>query len=116
MDDIQNTYVNPKSITAMIGSPVIAIFPDDNVLYRAKVLENHLNRYRVFYVDFGNTATVTEVYGIQRKFLELPAQAVNCCLRGVVPLEHEWGAADCYGDVFGKETFTCSFLACENEQ
>lgn len=116
MDDIQNTYVNRKSITGMIGSPVIAIFPEDNVLYRARILENRLNRYRVFYVDFGNTATVNEVYPIQRKFLELPAQAINCCLRGVVPQEHEWGAADNYAEIFGKESFVCTFLACENEQ
>lgn len=116
MDDIQNTYINCKSTTGIPGAPVIAAFPEDNVLYRARILDNHLNRYRVFYVDFGNIATVNEVYAIQRKFMELPAQAVNCCLRGVVPVEHEWGPVDTYEKFFGKDSFSCTFLAYENEQ
>lgn len=117
MEDIQTTYIHRKSTTAVvIGAPVIAAFPEDNVLYRARILETQFNKYRVFYVDFGNTATVTEVYPIQRKFLELPAQAVNCCLRGVAPVEHEWGAVDNYAEYFGKEVFVCAFLGCENEQ
>lgn len=116
MDDIQDAYVNRKSSSAVVGAPVVAVFPEDNVFYRARVLENHVNKYRVFYVDFGNTAMVNEVFAIQRKFMELPAQAVLCSLRGVVPLEHEWGAADNYGDYFGKESFVCNFLTFENER
>lgn len=117
MDDIQNTYIHRKSTTAVvIGAPVIAAFPEDNVLYRARILDTQFSKYRVFYVDFGNIATVDEVYAIQRRFMELPAQAINCCLRGVVPVEHEWGAVDKYAEYFGRETYECTFLACENEQ
>lgn len=116
MDDIQNAYVNRKSSSATVGAPVVAVFPEDNVLYRARVLETHFSKYRVLYVDFGNTAMVNEVYPIQRKFMELPAQAIPCSLRGIAPLEREWGGADNYGDYFGKESFLCNFLTIENEQ
>lgn len=116
MEDIQNTYVSRKSVNAIVGSPVIAVFPEDNVLYRARVLENNFNKYRVFYVDFGNIATVNEVYGIQRKFMELPAQAIRCCLKGIVPLEHEWAVTDVYADYFGTDSIVCHFAAYEIEQ
>lgn len=116
MDDIQTSYVTRKSASATSGAPVIAIFPEDSVLYRAQVLENHPNKYRVFYVDFGNTATVNEVYPIERKFMELPAQAIRCCLRGVAPLEHNWAMPDAYAEYFGKDAFMCSFVSYENEQ
>lgn len=116
MEDIQSAYTKRTTTRATIGSPAIAVFPEDGVLYRAQVLETHYSQYRVFYVDFGNTATIDEVYGIERKFMDLPAQAVMCGLNGAAPPENNWSNPDNYGEYFGKDSFVCRFLSKENER
>lgn len=116
MEDIQTVYCNRKPFRAVIGSPVIGIFPDDKVLYRAEVLDIIGNQHKLRFVDFGNVSTVEEVYPIDRKFMELPAQAVVCKLIGVAPLEHNnWGDLEKFESFFNKEHYSCTFVALEAE-
>lgn len=116
MEDIQSTYCKRKPARATVGSPVISIFKEDGVLYRAVVLEASFSNYLVSYVDFGNTSNVDEVYPIDRKFMKLPAQAILCGLKDVAPPGNEWAETDCYAEFFGKESFACSFVARENDR
>lgn len=116
MEDIQSTYCTRKSSRVNVGACVIGLFPEDGVLYRAQVLEDCYPKYRVFYVDYGNIATVDEVYPIERKFMNLPAQAVLCGLKDLIPVEDTWGDPDTYSKFFNKPSFTCSFITKENDK
>ncbi|XP_008556334.1 maternal protein tudor isoform X2 [Microplitis demolitor] len=89
MNEIQKIYARrqPAQDNIPIGSSVIAIFADDGAFYRAEVIKIKSGNYEVRYVDFGNTATVKsrEIFRVDEKFMDLPKQAVLCCLKNVVP-------------------------------
>lgn len=113
MEDIQEFYKSrkPETIVA-IGAPVVGLFPEDNVLYRAQILEVSGSQYKIYYVDFGNVSTVTKIWSIDNKFMNLPAQAIACSLRDVAsPGEAgSWPEADAYGSYFDKDAFTSRFI------
>lgn len=113
MEDIQLFYKSrkPENLSA-VGAPIIGLFPEDNVLYRAQILEITSNQYKIYYVDFGNVSTVTKVWPIDRKFLKLPAQAIVCSLRDVAPPGDTgiWPEADSFSQYFEKANFVCRFI------
>lgn len=111
MENIQSAYSSRKPSSAVKGSPVIALFPEDNVLYRAVILENQEPSYKVQYVDFGNTSSVTKVWPIETKFMQLPTQAICCALADIKCKDQTWPDADCFSSYFEKETFLCNFIA-----
>ncbi|KAF5277757.1 hypothetical protein FQR65_LT03737 [Abscondita terminalis] len=116
MEDIQNFYCNVKPESVPVNAPVVALFPEDNVLYRAYVNEVNGNQYHVQYIDFGNLATTTKVYRVEKKFMNLPAQAVCCALDGIAPLDdgNDWTNIDSFATYFDKEVFSCTFNSGEN--
>ncbi|KZS17360.1 Uncharacterized protein APZ42_016991 [Daphnia magna] len=77
-----NEYL-PTSIAVstipVIGSCVAAIFPDDGELYRARIVETTEDSVSLFYVDFGNSATVSlsDIRVLPDRFYDYPA----CCKR-----------------------------------
>ncbi|CAH2002077.1 unnamed protein product [Acanthoscelides obtectus] len=110
MEEIQLFYKGRNSESSVAGAPVIGLFPEDNVLYRAQVLEVIGNQYKVFYVDFGNVSTINEVWPIEKKFMELPAQALVCSLHGLKPAGDSWLDPDTYSIYFDKDTYICRFI------
>lgn len=109
MEDIQATYKNAQTVKPSEGQAVIALFPEDKVMYRAIVLEAVMPEYVVIFIDFGNKAKVTKVWPIDNKFLTLPRQAHCCALSGIIPNGDAWPNADQFSRYFGKETFDCTF-------
>ncbi|XP_056634538.1 maternal protein tudor-like [Diorhabda sublineata] len=116
MQDIHDFYKDRKPERVVQGSPVIGLFPEDNVLYRAKVLDVIDNQYKVQYVDYGNVSTISKVWPIDKKFMNLPAQAVTCCLNNIAPVGDQWDDPDCYCSYFDKENFTCKFVNKDEEK
>ena len=57
---------------------------EDGGWYRAQVTKTQGNSVEVFYIDYGDAATVplTSVQPLKTEFASLPAQAVSCCLKG----------------------------------
>nr|CAI5849376.1 unnamed protein product [Callosobruchus analis] len=110
MEDIQLFYKGRNSESSVVGAPVIGLFPEDNVLYRAQVLEVMGNQYKVFYVDFGNVSTINKIWPIEKKFMELPAQAIVCSLHGLKPNGDTWLDPDSYSLYFDKDTYICRFV------
>ncbi|XP_076270545.1 tudor domain containing protein isoform X2 [Rhynchophorus ferrugineus] len=110
MEDIQQTYKNRKPEHCPVGAPVIGYFPEDKVLYRAQILESSGGQFKVFYVDFGNVATVTKVWAIEKKFMNLPAQAICCGLNFVNPTGESWPDCSTFSKYFEKEFYTAKFL------
>lgn len=116
MEDIQKSYKGRPTFTAVVGAPIIGLFPEDNVLYRAEVLEIIDSRYKVYYVDFGNVSIIDKVWPIELRFMELPAQAICCKLQGIEPPENGWNNANNYSQYFAKNQYFCRFLCLENDK
>lgn len=116
MEEIQQFYKDKTPGTSNVGAPVVGLFPEDNVLYRAQVVELQGSRTKVMYVDFGNVAIIDKVWPVENRFMELPAQAVCCKLYGVDKLGEIWSDAGSYGPYFDKRQFNCKFGTAENDR
>ncbi|XP_044268321.1 maternal protein tudor-like isoform X2 [Tribolium madens] len=114
MEEIQQAYKGRQPGTAAVGAPVIGLFPEDRVLYRAEVLETLASQYKVYYVDFGNVSVIDKVWPIETRFMELPAQAICCKLSGIEPPTDTWPEANNYGQYFDKKQFFCKFISTED--
>ena len=70
---------------AYVGQACLAIFPDNEMWYRAAV-EALVDEesVSVHYVDYGNSSTVKRIYlrEMPSTFLETPPMALKCCLDG----------------------------------
>ncbi|XP_051163824.1 maternal protein tudor-like isoform X2 [Leptopilina boulardi] len=91
MEEIQKVYSGRKNISETLkpGCPVMAIFAQDEALYRAEIVEVKGNRnYLVQYVDFGNKATVEQrrMYPVEKRFMIIPKQGVRCSLKNIFPI------------------------------
>ncbi|ERL93507.1 hypothetical protein D910_10796 [Dendroctonus ponderosae] len=110
MEEIQQFYKGRKAELSAVGAPVIGLFPEDSVLYRGQVLEVLGNQYKVLYVDFGNVSTVNKVWPIDKKFMQMPAQAICCGFKGIEPIGGNWPDPSTFAQYFGKDCFMARFL------
>lgn len=73
--------VHPPDL--VVGAPICALFAEDEKWYRA-VIESIPSEFEVgvHFVDYGNSDVVllSDVRPLDKKFLNLPMQAVHCCL------------------------------------
>ncbi|XP_074105192.1 uncharacterized protein LOC141531270 isoform X2 [Cotesia typhae] len=122
MNEMQKIYSKrqPARDNIAVGSTAIAVFADDGAFYRAEVLQTMSDTFVVRYVDFGNTATVksSEIYRVDKKFMDLPKQAVCCSLKSVIPPGGSWSKSihddiDC---LFNVENLRCNFLQESNNK
>ncbi|RZB39064.1 maternal protein tudor [Asbolus verrucosus] len=116
MEDIQQAYKSRQASATVVGAPVIGLFPEDNVLYRAQVLETIGSQFKVYYVDFGNVSVVDKVWPIETRFMELPAQAICCRLDGIEAPSDAWPDASSYSQYFDKKQFLCRFISSESDR
>ncbi|KAL1491704.1 hypothetical protein ABEB36_012262 [Hypothenemus hampei] len=110
MEDIQQFYKGRSAESCLPGAPIVAQFPEDNVLYRAKLLQVAVNQFTVFYVDFGNVTNVSKIWPIDNKFMVMPAQAIRSSLSGITPNEDSWPDPAQFSSFFSKEIFAARFL------
>ncbi|XP_023203167.1 tudor domain-containing protein 6 isoform X2 [Xiphophorus maculatus] len=88
--------INPDAL--YLGMPCVALFADDQLWYRAEVVDKSDNELSVLFVDYGNKsqANITNVRVVPPALLEVPAQAFLCELEGFDASRGFWrdGAAD----------------------
>ncbi|KAL9913282.1 tudor domain containing protein isoform 1-T2 [Glossina fuscipes fuscipes] len=64
---------------------VAALFPEDEMWYRAKLLKEiksaDSNSFEVLFIDYGNTSITAECREISKDIAELPALSQKCCLK-----------------------------------
>ncbi|XP_054900316.1 tudor domain-containing 6 isoform X2 [Poeciliopsis prolifica] len=88
--------INPDAL--YLGMPCVALFVDDQLWYRAEVVDKSDNELSVLFVDYGNKSqvNVTNVRVVPPALLEVPAQAFLCELEGFDASRGFWrdGAAD----------------------
>uniref|UniRef100_A0A8C2KQE5 Si:ch211-189e2.3 n=1 Tax=Cyprinus carpio TaxID=7962 RepID=A0A8C2KQE5_CYPCA len=77
------------------GSPCLARFCDDQMWYRAQVIDKCTNTVSVLFVDFGNESETSEgsVKALPCDLLESPPQAFLCRLEGFDPSKGSWDSA-----------------------
>ncbi|XP_052435792.1 tudor domain-containing 6 [Carassius gibelio] len=77
------------------GSPCLALFCDDQMWYRAQVINKCTNTVSVLFVDFGNESETSEdsVKALPCDLLESPPQAFLCKLEGFDPSKGSWHSA-----------------------
>ncbi|OXU22838.1 hypothetical protein TSAR_002680 [Trichomalopsis sarcophagae] len=122
MNEIQNVYAKRQPVSGQlkVGSSVIAVLPEDGVLYRAQVLE--LNKPRghvVQYIDYGDRAMVDprNIYPVERKYMKLPKQAIFCALKNIAPTPgSNWSNTAELAKLFGAEKFDCIFHELKNDK
>ncbi|XP_043075776.1 tudor domain-containing 6 [Puntigrus tetrazona] len=68
----------------VVGSACIALFPEDNLWYRAKVTSRDLNTLSITFVDYGNDAKVkiSDVKALPPGLSDVSPQAFSCQLEG----------------------------------
>ncbi|XP_075166866.1 tudor domain containing protein [Haematobia irritans] len=59
---------------------VAALFPDDEMWYRAKLLKQVGDGYEVLFIDYGNTSISPECREISKEIAELPPLSKKCAL------------------------------------
>jgi len=93
-DYATSSTAGPVSSDLVAGCLCCARFSEDNTWYRAEVLSCDGSNYTVRFVDYGNqcVAVVEDMRVLPSSFLSLPAQAVQCQLHNVQPLQSDWSA------------------------
>ncbi|XP_017761897.1 PREDICTED: maternal protein tudor [Eufriesea mexicana] len=72
----------------------VAKYPEDECWYRARVISHNNNATRVIYIDYGNSATSTEIRAIPADLADIPPLSRKCRLampEGIM----EWSEKAC---------------------
>nr|XP_033795375.1 tudor domain-containing protein 6 isoform X2 [Geotrypetes seraphini] len=71
-----------------LGDLVCALFPDDELWYRAVVKEKQTHGLHVQYIDYGNSAVIDEskICRLVQDFSSFPAMSIHCSLDGLQTL------------------------------
>lgn len=82
--------VNLESLS--LGSPCIALYSEDQLWYRAEVLNKTEDKVSLFFVDYGDKSQVklSNVRPITPEMIKNPVQAFLCELEGFKSLEGSW--------------------------
>lgn len=75
------------------GSILAGQIDDDDLWYRAKVIDLGENEIKVLFIDYGNTATVAKVHSLPDDILAKPPLAMRCALEK--PEGNEWSLKGC---------------------
>uniref|UniRef100_A0A8C6TMK6 Tudor domain containing 6 n=1 Tax=Neogobius melanostomus TaxID=47308 RepID=A0A8C6TMK6_9GOBI len=75
-----------------VGSPCIALYSEDQLWYRAEILNKTGDEVSLFFVDYGNKSQVklSDVRQITPEMIQNPVQAFLCELQGFDSLEGSW--------------------------
>ncbi|XP_038164468.1 tudor domain-containing 6 isoform X1 [Cyprinodon tularosa] len=94
--DTADTYSTPNALS--LGMSCLALFADDQLWYRAEVVDKNEDKVSVLFVDYGNTSQVSikDIRAMPPALLEVPPQAFLCELEGFDSSIGSWsdGAAN----------------------
>ena len=85
MNRLEEHYSTSQANVTSVSSGCFCVaLYEEGGWYRARVNQVQEGTVDVFYIDYGDTATLplNSIRTIEHEFLSLPAQAVQCCLKG----------------------------------
>ncbi|XP_075224370.1 protein tudor-like isoform X2 [Lycorma delicatula] len=87
---------NFEPLNTVIGGALVAAqFADDGQWYRATVSRVEENSYFVFFVDYGNSASVTELKSLPQYLLDIPQLSLLCSLQNTENYFDDWTEEAC---------------------
>ena len=92
VEEIAESLENAMSFAVCDNTDTVcaALYPDDELWYRAHVIDKQPDGYEVQFIDFGNVSVVTELRALPPHLVKMPPLALHCCL----PLPHMFGWSD----------------------
>lgn len=94
MEKVAAVYTNGGNLLDNVteGTACAALYVADSIWYRALILSTASDNVTVKFVDYGNMETVgqSDVKVLEKEFLTLPAQAINCKLLFAKPSTADW--------------------------
>jgi len=88
MDEMVDHYSNNSTMALLPSKGMIcgALFGDDGAWYRARIISSNGSEVTLFYLDFGNTDTVSveTIQPIKDEYCVLPAQAIKCATMATI--------------------------------
>lgn len=75
------------------GSILAGQIDDDDLWFRAKIIDLSENEIKVLLIDYGNTATVAKVHSLPEDILSKPPLAMRCAL--LKTEGNEWSLEEC---------------------
>ena len=81
---------NPE--TPPVGALCCANFSQDQLWYRAQVLKGNSSEVKVYFIDYGNTETVSaqSITPCPKHLVDVPVCAVKCTLSGIASSGQGW--------------------------
>ncbi|XP_043911468.1 tudor domain-containing protein 1 [Protopterus annectens] len=94
LNDYCEKHPPSNTFKLLYGEPCCAFFKSDGNWYRAVGKQCSVKVTKVQFVDYGNEieTTVEKLRPIPSEFLELPFQAIHCCMAGIKPVSTDWTA------------------------
>ncbi|XP_040204461.1 tudor domain-containing protein 15 [Rana temporaria] len=120
MAEIAEQYNKCELMEMVIDDPkpgqlCCALYAKDGHYYRAVITKVHNPEISVYFIDFGNTETVSfyEVKVLLPKFSTLPALAMGCTLAYAFPQDDVWvkSANDAFKEIVNGKPLLCHVLA-----
>ncbi|XP_062322875.1 tudor domain-containing 6 isoform X2 [Osmerus eperlanus] len=106
--------------TLSTGSPCIAIFTDDEQLYRAEVRSIEGDYLSILFIDYGNESRVNikDVRALPPLLLNIPPQAFLCQLEGFDASQGTWDdkAADQLSELITDKPLHLTFLTVSSDE
>lgn len=97
--------VDESSVTT--GQIVAAQFDEDDLWYRAKIIDKSETEIKVLFIDYGNKVNVAKIKQLPEELLSIPPLAMHCSLQNPGS-DHQWPkkALETFNKLANKEDVT----------
>ena len=95
------------------GEHVLAQFTQDDGWYRASIISADKDRFKVFYLDYGNSELLDKhrFRETKQEFCHLPAQAVKCRIEGAQYYKYTSQSTQQFNDLLLDQSFLVKYVS-----
>ncbi|XP_026293854.2 maternal protein tudor [Frankliniella occidentalis] len=92
------------------GKICAALFSEDDLWYRAQILDNEAGDVKVRFIDYGNTSQTSRIKDLPQNLREIPPLALHCSLPGPKGLSWSESSISLFNDMIDEEDFVIEIL------
>lgn len=78
---LADDYTSVEDSLVSVGNVVAAQIDEDDLWYRAKILDRSQDETKVLFIDYGNTVKVAKIKNLPEELLTIPPLAMHCSLQ-----------------------------------
>ncbi|KAH8254756.1 hypothetical protein KR032_012016 [Drosophila birchii] len=88
IEKLNDGTLQPKKEKGQLDELLVAQFDEDMEFYRVRIVEllDH-DKYRIIFIDYGNTSVVSKLYDMPEEFKTIPAIAETCRIESCADFE-----------------------------